>query len=242
MRVLVVGIGDAFTSRHFGCSCVVEAPEGLVLVDCPDSPHRALEEACRTSGWEVRAADIRHIIITHLHGDHVNGLESVGFLQWLARMRHPAPRPRLYMGAEAGARVWERLAPAMDQGGRATLADYFELHVLRPDVPSRIAGLEVESRLTGHPVPTTALRFSGGGRRFGWSSDTPWDPSLVDWLSGCHLVVHETSPAPAHTPVEHLNRLPDELRRRMRLMHVPDDFDPASSDIPVLRQGEVLTV
>ncbi len=117
-----------------------------------------------------------------------------------------------------------------------------ELHVLRPDVPSRIAGLEVESRLTGHPVPTTALRFSGGGRRFGWSSDTPWDPSLVDWLSGCHLVVHETSPAPAHTPVEHLNRLPDELRRRMRLMHVPDDFDPASSDIPVLRQGEVLTV
>jgi len=242
MRVLVVGIGDAFSTRHFGTSCVVEGPEGHILVDCPDSLHRALREASTASGWSVDLSTVRDVIVTHLHGDHCNGLEALGFFQWIARRSHPAPAPRLHMGPGAAARIWERLAPAMDQGGSATLADYFELHVLHPDAPVRIAGLEVETRPTKHPVPTTALRFTNGAKRFGWSADTPWDPNLMQWLSECDLFVHETSDPPAHTPLEDLNRLPEAVRRKMRLSHIPDGFDPARTDIRSLVQGEVLTV
>lgn len=242
MRVLIVGVGDAFTARHFGTSCVVEGPEGHILVDCPDSLRRALAEATMRSGWRVDLESIRDVVITHLHGDHVNGLEALGFLQWLQRRTHPAPAPRLHMGPGAAARIWERLAPAMDQGGSATLADYFELHVLEPNAPVRIAGLEVETRPTGHPVPTTALRFANGSKRFGWSADTPWDPGLIEWLSECDLFVHETSDPPAHTPLERLNRLPEQTRRKMRLAHLGDGFDPRTTDIRPLVQGEVLTV
>lgn len=241
MRVLIVGIGDAFTVKHFGTSCVIEGPEGLVLVDCPDAVLRALTEAQKASGWSLDPRSIRDVIVTHLHGDHCNGLEAIGFLQWLARRERPAPPPRLHMGPGGAARVWDRLAPAMDQGGTVSLGEYFELHVLEPDQPVRIAGLEVETRPTAHPVPTTALRFSNGRRRFGWSADTPWDPGLVEWLAECDLFVHETNFPPAHTPIEPLNALPESVRRRMRLSHVTDDFDPSATTIQVLRQFEVLT-
>ena len=54
--------------------------------------------------------------------------------------------------------------------------------------------------------------------------------------------MHETSPAPEHTPVEHLNGLPEPLRRRMALVHMGDSFDPASTSIRVLAQGELVRV
>ncbi|MBX3354934.1 MAG: MBL fold metallo-hydrolase [Phycisphaeraceae bacterium] len=241
MRVLIIGIGDAFSVRHFGTSCVVEGPEGLILVDCPDSIFRALSEASAASGWEFDPLSIQDIVVTHLHGDHCNGLEALGFKQWLARRQRPAPPPRLHMGPGAAARIWERLAPAMDQGGRASLADYFTLHVVEPGRPVRVAGLELETHPTRHPVPTTALRFSNGLRSFGWSADTPWDPDLVKWLSESDLFVHETSSPPAHTELEKLEALPDAVRSRMRLSHIADDFDQRKASIQALRQGEVLT-
>lgn len=201
-----------------------------------------MRSASERSGWTVDLGSVQDVIITHLHGDHCNGLEALGFFQWIARRTHPAPPPRLHMGPGAAARIWERLAPAMDQNGMATLADYFELHVLHPDLPARIAGLEVETRPTKHPIPTTALRFTNGLRRFGWSADTPWDPDLMQWLSECDLFVHETSAPPAHTPLSELNRLPKAIRSKMLLSHIPDDFDPAGTDIAALTEGEVLTV
>ena len=79
MRMLVLGVGDAFTRLHFGTSALLEGPEGFVLLDCPDLVHRALHEASAKAGWDVDVMSISDILLTHLHGDHCNGLESFGF-------------------------------------------------------------------------------------------------------------------------------------------------------------------
>ena len=214
-----------------------------MLVDCPDSIHRALRDAREASGWNIEVASIADIIVTHLHGDHCNGLESVGFTRWLAHRQHGAPLPRLHCWRPVAGRLWERLAPAMDQGGRATLADYFQVHLLDPEAAVDIAGMRVTCSPTAHPVPTVALRFECEGRTLAWSSDTPFDPELIQWLErGANVIIHETSPAPIHTPIEPLNALPVEVRSRMRLMHMPDGFDAARTDIRCMRQGEVLTI
>ena len=52
--------------------------------------------------------------------------------------------------------------------------------------------------------------------------------------------MHESGPAPSHTPIEDLNALPDELRAKMRLIHLADDFDVSSTDIKPLHEGEVI--
>jgi hypothetical protein len=64
----------------------------------------------------------------------------------------------------------------------------------------------------------------------------------VEWLSTADFIVHETSPAPAHTPVEYLNALPPELRSKMGLVHMPDDFDVSSTSIRLLKDGEFITI
>ncbi len=243
MRMLVVGTGDAFSTKLFGSCCVVEGSKGQVLVDCPDSIHRALQCASDQSGWKLSIPSLQDLIVTHLHGDHCNGLESIGFARWLLHRNHGTPLPRLHCWKPVANRLWERLAPAMDQGGKAVLKDYFEVHLLDPDREAHIAGISVRCRPTDHSVPTIALRFQHAGKVLAWSSDTPFDPDLIHWLEvGATLIVHETSPPPTHTPIEPLNALPESIRSRMRLIHMPDGFDPSTTTIPRLMQGEVITI
>ncbi|MCZ6836263.1 MAG: MBL fold metallo-hydrolase, partial [Planctomycetota bacterium] len=174
MNVLIVGIGDAFTARYFGSSAIVKGPEGMVLIDCPDLIHRALRVATSLSGVEADAFSINDIILTHLHGDHCNGLESYGFARYFTRLDDPEhPKPRLHCAQGVADRLWERLGPAMD-GAHAnpdeprTLDDFFDLHILDPETPSQIVGLKVKCRLTQHPIPTLGLRFDDGKYSFAW--------------------------------------------------------------------------
>ena len=151
--------------------------------------------------------------------------------------------PCIYTNQLAADRLWERFAPAMDRSNSdspATLSDYFDLKILTPTNESQISGLSVKCRFTGHPVPTVGLLISDGLATLGWSSDTPYDEEHIKWLGDADVIVHESGPAPSHTPIEHLNSLPDELRAKMRLIHLSDDFDVSSTDIKPLQEGEVI--
>ena len=246
MRVLILGVGDAFTRVHFSTSALVEGPGGYLLVDCPDPVHRTIHDGTRRAGWDVDAAGIHDVLITHLHGDHCNGLESFGFARMLLRMETPsAPLPRLHLSRPASERVWERLAPGMDgtccmDHSPARLSDFYRLEPIEPRREAAIAGLSVKCRFTRHPVPTTGLLISDGEWTLGWSSDTPFEQAHIDWLDQADLIVHESSPGPIHTPIESLNSLPDELRAKLRLIHLPDDFDRSATDIEILAEGDVL--
>lgn len=248
MRVLILGVGDAFTTRSYGASCVIEGPEGYVLLDCPDLIHRVLAESCAKSGWNVSAKNIHDILLTHLHGDHCNGLESFGFKRFVDRISGEVKqRPRLHTHPKSAARVWERLAPAMDApltkgAEHATLDDFYELRIFDPaHTPcATVAGLTIEARYTIHPVPTVGLKISNGTSTLGWSGDTTYDQEHIEWLSTADLIVHETNLGPAHTHIELLNALPEQIRSKMRVTHLHDEFDPESSLIPMLESGEVL--
>ncbi len=252
VRVLITGVGNAFTSRHFGSSALIEAPEGHVMIDCPDLVHRAIRAAAEVAGWTVGPLPVCDVILTHLHGDPCNGLESLGFLARRRRAENPTfPRPRLYVTAPVAARLWERLAPAMDApfdgAASSTIDDFFDVRIMTPeqgdgDAPAaaRVAGLSVRCRFTGHPVPTIGLLIDDGTATLGWAGDTPFEHAHIDWLSRADLVVHEANGGRAHTDIEDLNTLPDTLRRKMRLIHLEDDFDPSRSDIVQLHEGEVL--
>lgn len=249
MRVLILGVGDAFTKKSFGSSALIEAPNGYVLLDCPDLIHRALHEATTAAGWSVDASGVDDIILTHLHGDHCNGLESFGFSRMIQRMSNPeAALPRIHTSTPASERLWERLAPAMDRArdpDRPTdLGFFYDVRVLETEREANVAGLRVRCRFTGHPIPTIGLLISDdreqSGWTLGWSSDTPYEQDHIDWLAQADIIVHESNHGAAHTSIESLSALPDDLRRHMRLIHLPDDFDHSVTDIRALKVGEVL--
>ncbi len=246
MRVLVLGVGDAFTVQGFGSSAIVEGPEGWLLIDCPDLIHRAIFEAASACGLALDVGAINDVVITHLHGDHCNGLEAFGFARLVRRLKGlETGRPRIHTHPAAAARLWERLAPAMDgpltKGGRpSTLDDYFDLRTMRPGHAATIAGLTVQCRYTIHPIPTIGLLVSDGVSTLGWSGDTVFEQAHIDWLNQADVIVHEANVGPAHTQVGLLNGLPDEVRRKMRITHIVDDFDESSTDIRPLHERELL--
>ncbi len=250
--LIPMGVGEAFSARHYTSCLALGIDDHWLLIDCPHPVRKMLREGSMTAGLST-PLDLDRIdaaVVTHLHADHSCGLEDFGYFTWLAMGR----RAKLLMHPAASDRLWDGLLGAgMEHSQvnpdappiRKQLADFFELIDLDASRPVTCGPFAIECRRTIHSVPTFAMRIAAGGRVLGFSADTAYDPGLIEWLSAADLIVHEAttlSQSPVHTPYEKLAALPGSLRAKMRITHLPDDFDADSSAIEVLREGRIYEV
>lgn len=242
-EVLVLGVGDSFSERHHSTSVLLSYDGFFLGIDCPDMYRGVLRAAADRAGRRVTLSDVDHILITHVHGDHMNGLEGAAFFKHFADER----RLGLVTSPELREAIWDRRLEASmgtlwDGSAFRQLGfdDYFEHTVLSWSEGIAVGPFCIRARRTVHHVPTSALFIQAGGRSLGYSSDTAYDPELIAFLEPADLIIHETNFGPAHTPYADLAALPAPLRAKMRLIHYPDGFDVAASNIAVLREGELL--
>ncbi len=239
MKFIPLGVGDAFTARYYTSCIAIEAEGKWLMVDCPHPIRKVLAEGSKGT---LDIGSFEAVVVTHLHADHSSGLEGFGYFSYFVNKR----KARLAAHPDVSARLWdghlaagmERLMPSADAApAPKSFGDYFDLVPL----PATIGPFEIETRRTIHHLPTTALRIRAGGRCLGISSDTAFDPSLIEWLSAADLVIHETNYG-VHTPYEKLAALPEAMRKKMRLIHYSDLFDLKSSVIEPLEQGRTYGV
>jgi ribonuclease BN (tRNA processing enzyme) len=243
LEVIVLGVGDTFSERNHTSALLLVCDGFHLAIDCPDTYRSVLRSATERSGRELRLTDVDHMLITHAHGDHMNGLEGVAFFKFFAEGK----RLHLATSSELRSNIWdERLKASMGvlwDGERfqsKTFDDYFDHVPLSWTEENPIGPFRIRTRRTRHHVPTTALLIEAGGRVLGYSADTAFDPELIAFLEPAHLIIHETNYGPGHTPYSSLAALPAELRARMRLIHYPDQFDTQESNIQALSEGEIL--
>lgn len=242
-EVFVLGVGDTFSEKHHSTALLLSCDGFQLAIDCPDMYRSVLRSTAERCGRPLSLADIDHVLITHVHGDHMNGLEGVAFFKHFAEGK----RLRLLTSPEVRASIWdERLKASMGtlwdgEASRAMGFDtYFEHLPISWTEENTVGPFKFRARRTVHHVPTSALLVEAAGRTLGYSSDTAFDPGLISFLEPADLIIHETNLGPAHTPYDALAELPAPLRQRMRLIHYPDDFDVSQSAIVALREGEVL--
>ncbi|MBJ6761727.1 ribonuclease Z [Myxococcaceae bacterium JPH2] len=246
LSFIPLGVGDAFSALHYSSCLAVEAEGQVLLVDCPHPIRKMMREASLSTGMPLDADRVSAVALTHLHADHSSGLESLGYFSFFVLKRklellaHPSITRRLWEGHLAAG-----MECLIEERGASPNAkhfeDYFSPTPLSVEHAVQHGPFRLECRFTYHHVPTTAFRIHAGGRCLGYSADTAFDEGLIQWLAEADLVVHETNYG-VHTPYEKLAALPADLRARMRLIHYPDTFDLAASNIEPLEQGRRYTV
>ena len=245
MRFVPIGVGDAFSASFYSSSLAIEAEGTWLLLDCPHPIRKILREAGERAGIPLDVGLFSGVALTHLHADHASGLEGFGYFSHFVLRKpqvlltHPAVAADLWGHLEAS--MGHLLARPEGPNVEMSLADYFDVRTFTELAGATLGPFSLECRRTIHHIPTVAFRIRAGGRTLGISGDTAFDPDLVAWLAEADLVIHETNYG-VHTPYEKLAALPAELRRKMRLIHYPDDFDRAKSVIEPLEEGRVYVV
>ncbi|MGH2466159.1 MAG: MBL fold metallo-hydrolase [Candidatus Limnocylindrales bacterium] len=223
-------------------ACVtVEAPGDVVIVLDAGSGLRRAGKLLAGDGRIV------HLLITHLHMDHIQGL---GFF-----------RPLFEAGREV--HVWG--PPSTTESLRQRLGRYLSpplFPVRLRDVPAtvtfhdartdvwRLGGFGVRAATIIHPGPTVGYRIASGGHALAYLPDH--EPALggvhaaAEWTSGhdlaagVDLLIHDAQYTPdeyaerlgwGHSTVGHAAALADQAgARRLLLFHHEPDHDDATID------------
>ena len=259
MELEVLGIGNAFTSRYHQTSFLIRANRNY-LVNGPQGLLRLLRERM------ISREEIDDVIVTHAHGDHVAGLETL--LLW--KRSYEKKRVRLYTSAAVFNELEKGFFYPFSKGFSSDLQeivtksfeDYVDFQELCEGRQNELEnGLTLDIRHNWHPTPTLGLKFVSREGSIAISGDTCYRPTLLrqlrsrdlltetrfqqlagDWLWSADVVYHEADHIPdgPHTYLRDLLELPDVVREKLRLVHVPDDFQ--TDELSIAREGERIAI
>lgn len=186
------------------------------VIDCGLGVSRALVEA------GVALPDLRTILITHLHSDHVLELGMLIHTAWTAGLRQvitvhgPAGTQAVWDGFLASLsfdiaiRIADEGRP--DLSALVAIREYAEGAVLSDD------RVQVTALRVAHPpvIDCFALQFEARGRMVVFSADTTFFPPLAGFAKGADILVHEALYGPG---VDRLvSRVGNGARLRQHLM------------------------
>jgi ribonuclease BN (tRNA processing enzyme) len=247
LRLLSLGVGDAFSALYYSSCFALEAEGQWLLIDSPHPIRKILREGTRAAGLTLDVDQIGGLVLTHLHGDHASGVEGLAFYFYyvlgrrLRLITHPNVAESLWTKHLAGSMEWS--VQEIDRPpAHRMVDDFLDIALLEENQTVLQGPFRLSCRKAIHNIPTIALKIEAAGRTLGYSADTAYDPSLIEWLGGADLIVHEACGGFMHTPYEALLALPEELRAKMLILHYPDTFDTKASAIEPMQQGRIYRV
>lgn len=235
-----LGVGNAQAAPVLGSACGVLERDGepVLMIDCGQE---ALSAFLDRYGAPPQA-----LYITHLHMDHVGGLERLFYkIYFDPRLRG---QTRLFVPAALMPLLQARVAdyPEVIAEGGANFWDAFTLIPVSRGFWQR--GLWFDVFATRHHAPGTSFGIALAGC-FVWTGDTrPIPEMLAQYAAQGELVAHDCALVgnPSHTGVDDLGReYPEELRGRLLLYHYASTSDAdelARRGYRVARLGDAIAL
>jgi glyoxylase-like metal-dependent hydrolase (beta-lactamase superfamily II) len=220
---------DPFELPQEGNAVFVVTEQGVVLFDAGGSP--AMGEAIVAKVRSVTSQPITHVVLSHWHGDHMRGLQSIqAAFPDVRILAHPHARDMIAATQDRWLKRRVTMAPNVRKAVQGALSKGVDL-AGRPLIPPERAwlerGLEVcdqldrENRLTTYVVPNEtiderlALRLGGREIRFLRLGNAHTAGDLILWLPRERIVATGdvvTAPIPL-MPSAWVGDYPDVLAR-----------------------------
>jgi ribonuclease BN (tRNA processing enzyme) len=222
MRVTFLGAGDMFAFNQGHNSVLCEFSDTNLVIDFPETNFKALKEM----GKDL--TDIQNIFITHLHEDHINGLQLLGNYSRV----YGSSKPNLFVHTTLLDQLWQTLQTGFEpsMSGPKALIDFFNVHTVENQF--QIGDQFFKPIRTNH-LPGMISHGLLSLPHFFYTSDCSFDPTLIQKFTGevkrifheCHL---QNDVLKSHTSLQEIMSLPKETRDQIVLMHYEDRYSDPS--------------
>lgn len=248
MKLQFVGTGSAFTLENYQSNMLIEADNGdRLLIDCGADARFALKDL----GLGYR--DIENVYISHLHSDHVGGMEWLGFTR---KFDPSCTKPKLFVSRYIKNELWSNVLSGgmlSLQGEVADLDTYFEVQTIPKNQGFEWEGVNFQliqaiHIMSGfHLVPSFGLMFAMNGVKTFLTTDTQFSPNQIkNFYDMADIIFHDCETAKyksgVHAHYDSLHTLPKEVKQKMWLYHYQDGPLPdarAEGFLGFVKKGQI---
>jgi ribonuclease BN (tRNA processing enzyme) len=256
LTITFLGVGAAFATEAFQSNILLVKGPNHLLIDLGTKGSLALRKA----GLSV--LDITNLLATHSHADHIGGIEEwLLKSRYVGPGIHGCGigeyRPNLFTTREYADTLWDASLRGglqhADETGMLTLEDYVEIRLATPlegygrpvydlTLGEGADALHVKLMRTRH-IPSASPSWDDAFFSVGLlvddrvliSGDTMFDRDLVqEFGADAEAIFHDCqeSRGGVHASYGELVTLPDDLRAKTTLYHLPrgitERFEPAN--------------
>lgn len=230
MNITWLGTGSAFCMDNFQTNALITFDSGYkLLVDCGGDIRFSLAE------HGLSYLDINGIYISHLHADHIGGLEHVAFATYFDPRYSGSPD--LYISEHLVDDLWNRALSAglaSLQNKRATLETYFDVHAIPKNGSFHKGGtdfrlIQMIHFVNGFTIELSfGLMFRVGKETIFLTTDTQHAPNQIkDFYAEATIIFQDCETAPfrsgVHAHYDELCDLSEDTKAKMRLVHYQDN-------------------
>lgn len=237
----MLGTGNAFAKNYYNNNGLLTDNNYTLLIDCGSSAPLAM----RRLGKSFR--EVNATLITHIHTDHVGGLEELAFT-----LRQPSDDKKmtLLLPETLVQPLWDSLLKKglHPENTATTLTDLFDIRPIKPRITYQLSpSIKLELIPTPHIPGKDSYSLLLNNDIF-YSADMTFQPDLLLSLvreRGIRMILHDCELAGSgyvHTTLEELMTLPEDVRRIIKLMHYSDekpDFEGLTGEMDFLEQDIV---
>jgi len=236
MRIKFLGTGSAFTLKNYQTNLAIEHNGKWLLLDAGGD----IRFSMRDAGLSYK--DIDAVYISHLHADHSNGIEYLGFCTYF----DPSVKEKikLFGNGELLRRGWEdtwKGGLESVQGKLLSLDDFFKVKPVKPNGHFEWEGLKFSIVQSIHIMNGYSLALCYGlmidvpgenpsrkGSRVFWTADCQFCPSqIMNFYKQADYIIQDCETTPfksgVHANFLDLVTLPADIKKKMILVHYQDN-------------------